>query len=190
MSKDSSLKKEFKPSEVQRMRNLITGKSGDRTQIQAGYEKSQNQKKEGDTWEENGKTWTIKDGIKQNITKFDTLKKMVVLPILCPKCKKLMKINDLNKKMYSIHSMCFDCVIEYEDALKRVGQWEEYAETIYKNNRETYIEDVEKALEAWYNENESYISEQGDVQSWVGGNKKDMYDQIKAQLNKIKSEQQ
>ena len=37
---ESTLKKEFSKRDVQRMRNLITGKSGDRTQIQAGYEKN------------------------------------------------------------------------------------------------------------------------------------------------------
>ena len=37
--KESTLKKEFSKRDVQRMRNLITNKSGDRTQIQAGYEK-------------------------------------------------------------------------------------------------------------------------------------------------------
>jgi hypothetical protein len=32
------LKKEFNPRDVQRMRNIITGQTGDRTQIQTGYE--------------------------------------------------------------------------------------------------------------------------------------------------------
>ena len=34
---ESTLKKEFSKRDVQRMRNLITGKSGDRTQVQAGW---------------------------------------------------------------------------------------------------------------------------------------------------------
>ncbi len=32
--KESTLKKEFSKKDVQRMRNIITGKTGDRTQIQ------------------------------------------------------------------------------------------------------------------------------------------------------------
>jgi len=36
---ESTLKKEFSKRDVQIMCNLITGKSGDKTQIQAGYEK-------------------------------------------------------------------------------------------------------------------------------------------------------
>ena len=39
MAKETNLKKEFSKRDVQRARNLITGKSGDKTQIQTGYEK-------------------------------------------------------------------------------------------------------------------------------------------------------
>ena len=106
--KENNLKKEFTKRDVQRMRNLITGKTGDRTQVQTGYEKNTEDHKEGDVWEENGKQWTIKNGVKQTVTKLDKFKKLVVLPICCPKCKKHMKVNDLNKKMYSIHGNCFD----------------------------------------------------------------------------------
>ena len=37
---ENTLKREFNPRDVQRMRNLITGKTGDRTQIQSGWEKN------------------------------------------------------------------------------------------------------------------------------------------------------
>ena len=40
MAKESNLKKEFAPKDVQRMRNLLTGKAGEKTGIQSGYEKS------------------------------------------------------------------------------------------------------------------------------------------------------
>lgn len=186
---DSNLKKEFNKRDVQRMRNLITGKSGDKTQIQTGWEKSESKKTEGQVWEENGKTWTIKNGIKQNVTKLDHIKNMVYMPLCCPKCNKVMKTNEFNKKMYRIHGFCFDCTIQYEQQLKAEGKFEDYEKNIQKNNQQTYLEDVEKALEAWVNETDSYLSEQGEVQSWVGGDKKKIYDQIKAQLDKIKSEQ-
>ena len=74
------LKKEFNPRDVQRMRNIITGQTGDRTQIQMGWERNQEAHKEGDIWEENGKKWTIKKGIKQSVTKLDEIKRLVVLP--------------------------------------------------------------------------------------------------------------
>ncbi len=188
MKEQSSLKKEFNKKDVQRMRNIITGNSGDRTQVLSGYQKQNVDRKEGDVWEENGKQWTIKDGIKQTVTAMDKFKKLVVMPICCPKCNKPMKLNDLNKKMYSIHTMCFNCVIEMEQQLKLTNQFEEYGKQILKNNHETYLKDVEAALEAWYNENESYVTEAGDVEVWKGGNKKDVYEQVKKQLDKIKEE--
>lgn len=186
MKEQSSLKKEFSKSDVQRMRNIITGKTGDRTQVQAGYEKNTADHKEGDVWEENGRQWTIQNGIKQTVTKLDRFKKLIVLPICCPKCNKSMKANDINKKMYSIHGTCLDCVVEMETKLKLENKYEDYTKSILNKNHDTYLEDVEKAMEAWYNENESYVTEAGDVEVWKGGNKKVIYNQLKEQLQKIK----
>ena len=63
------LKKEFKKHDVERLRNLIKGKSSSRTSQGVGYTKSSSEDhEEGDVWEENGRTWTIKDGITENIT--------------------------------------------------------------------------------------------------------------------------
>ena len=70
---ENNLKKEFAPRDVQRMRNIITGDTGARTQIQTGYEKKDEVHKEGDVWIEDGKKWTIKNGIKQTVTKLDEL---------------------------------------------------------------------------------------------------------------------
>ena len=57
------LKKEFKKNDVERLRNLIKGKSNSRTSQGVGYTKSLSEDHlEGDTWEENGRSWTIKDG--------------------------------------------------------------------------------------------------------------------------------
>ena len=39
------------------------------------YVKKQEDHKEGDVWEENGKQWTIKNGIKMTISKLDLVKK-------------------------------------------------------------------------------------------------------------------
>ena len=86
---ENNLKKEFSRRDVQRMRNIITGNAGDRTQIQTGYEKKDQVHKEGDVWQQDGKTWTIKNGIKQTVTKLDAIKKMVLMPFACPECVRL-----------------------------------------------------------------------------------------------------
>ena len=53
---ENNLKKEFSKRDVQRMRNIITGKTGDKTQIQTGYEVGKDDHKEGDVWIENDRT--------------------------------------------------------------------------------------------------------------------------------------
>jgi len=88
---ENILNKQFKEKDINRLRNLITKKYGDKTGIQIGYTKSTQYHEEGDIWEENGKKWTIKDGIKQNITKLDKAKKAYLTPLFCPSCNKLMK---------------------------------------------------------------------------------------------------
>ena len=80
------LKKEFKRKDVDRMRNLIMDKANSSSEIQIGYSKQKKEYKEGDIWNEGRKTWTIKNGIKQTVSKLDKLKKEVFMPLSCPKC--------------------------------------------------------------------------------------------------------
>ena len=185
--KESTLKKEFKKSDVQRMRNLITGKSGDRTQIIGGWENKKNEHKEGDTWEENGKVWTIKNNIKQSITKLDKFKYLVHLPLCCPNCKKSMKDNDLNKKMFSIHKMCLDCVVDMESKIKLEDKWDEYAKNVMNANKNASLEEFEQAVESWMLDKDTFVSEAGDIESWSGGDKAKMYDEVKKKIEELKN---
>ena len=184
--KESTLKKEFKKSEVQRMRNIITGNTGDRTQVLAGWEATIEEHKEGDTWEEDGKKWTIKNGIKQSITKLDKFKHLVSLPLTCPSCKKPMKANELNKKMYSVHKVCLNCVVDMESKLKLEGKYEQYEKNILNMNKNASLEEFEQALDSWLEEKDTFVTEQGDIESWQGGDKTKMYEEIKANLDKLK----
>ena len=187
LPKESTLKKEFSKRDVQRMRNLITGKSGDRTQVQAGYERKHQDYKEGDVWEEDGKRWTIKNGVKQSITKLDKFKHLINLPLTCPSCKKPMKADDITKKMYSIHKMCLGCVVEMETKLKAEGKFEDYEKNILKSNRIASLEDFEKALDSWLEETDTFVSEQGDIENWSGGDKTKAYEEIKKKIQEWKN---
>ena len=164
------LKKEFKRKDVNRARNLIMGNSGDSTGTQIGYNKKDEDHKEGDVWKEGRKTWTIKNGIKQTISKLDKIKKEVFMPLSCPKCSKIMK-NRLDKPNYKIHKMCFDCVIEFEGRLKhKKGRYEKYIKELKAKNSLDMVDDLESYLLSAVNEtNEGYVSEQGEVERWVGG---------------------
>jgi len=167
---ESKLQREFKGRDVQRMRNIITKDYNAKTTTQVGYTKAQVEHKEGDVWEEGGKNWTLKNGIKQTVTRFDKLKESIMLPLACPSCGKALKNDTLNKKMWPIHSMCFDCVITMETELKRTGKYEEYVRNITNRGIKTYIKDLEDALlEIALESNESFVTEQGDIEKW-GGN--------------------
>ena len=187
MKEQSSLKKEFSKRDVQRMRNLITGKSGEKTAVLSGWEQKSEDHREGDTWQDaDGRTWTIKNGIKQSVTKMDRLKHLAIMPISCPVCKKHMRADDINKKMYAIHRRCFDCVIEMEDKIKREGKWEEYTKNIMNANKNASLEDFERAVEAWMLEQDTFVSETGEVESWQGGDKKKVYGEIMEKLAELK----
>ena len=166
---DSVLKKQFGEKDVQRARNLIQGKVGSKTGEGIGYRKKQEFYEEGDVWEVDGRKWTIKDGIKQNITKLDKAKKSHVVPLFCPKCKKVMN-KGMDPSYYQAVSQCFSCFKKFETNLKATGLWDEW-------NKKTINGDID-AFITWYKDwiidslntsTNSYITEQGDVERWRGG---------------------
>lgn len=185
---DSNLKKEFAQRDVQRMRNIITGNTGDRTQIQTGWELNKGDHKEGDVWEENGKKWTIKNGIKQTVTKLDEIKKLVIQPLTCPNCGQLMKVHEIEKKMWAIHKKCFDCVLKAETKLKAEGKWDEYQAEMMNQNKNAELDDLEKALDEWIVDKDTFVSESGEVETWGGGDKKAIYQQVKERIAELKKQ--
>ncbi len=187
---ESQLKREFNQRDVQRMRNIITKDYSAKTTTQIGYTKIQAERKEGDVWEEGGKQWTLKNGIKQTVTRFDDLKKVITLPLACPKCGNAMKTTTLNKKMWPIHKMCFDCVITMETELKRTGQYEAYVRDLTTRGIKTYVKDLEDALLeiALMDSNEGFVTEAGDIEKWTGKgiDTKKMTEDLQEYIQKIK----
>ena len=174
--KVQGLKKEFNRKDVERARNLIQGKANDSSEMQIGYRKKQVEYKEGDIWVENKKTWTIKNGIKQTISKLDKIKKEVFMPLCCPKCSRVMK-KQLDKPNYNIHKKCFDCVIDFEATLHHnPGDYEDYIEKLKIKNTLDMLDKTESyLLDVVNSSNNEYISEQGEVERWVGGVDKEKY---------------
>lgn len=183
---ESYLKKEFKEKDVQRVRNIVTKKYGDKTSTQIGYTQRVEQHTEGDIWEEKGKTWTIKDGLKQTVTKLDKAKKELMMPLLCPECNKVMK-SRLDKKMYPIRKKCFECVISYETELKLKGEYEAYAKNIVVNNFKTYLDEARTYIKEYMeSSDETFMAENGDVEHWEGGeNKKELGKKWLEDLDKV-----
>lgn len=165
---ENVLKREFHKKDVERLRNLITKKSGNSTVVGVGYEKKEEIHKEGDKWQEDGRTWTIKNSIKQNITKLDRAKEAHLLPLFCPKCGKVMK-NRNDPDFYKIHRMCFECVVVMEQQLKREGKWEEYETKIHNDEIDNRIREFKIWIEEKSNEsNDAFFSESGELEKWNG----------------------
>jgi len=167
---DNLLKKEFKTRDVQRMRNIISKKAGDKTGVQVGYTADYVERKEGDVWEKRGKKWTIKNGIKQTVTRFDAIKKQIFTPITCPNCNKPMTKGHFDKYMFKIHQKCSDCVIDYETKLKVRGEYKEYERNMIRQGIAYHIKEMEAVLlELLMSQSgEQYVTEAGDIEEWKG----------------------
>lgn len=170
---DTLLKKEFNRRDVERIRNLVKKDFSSGTKIGIGYEHKTVDYKEGDVWEQDGKTWTIKDGLRQSITKLDSAKKALQIPLACPKCGGPMK-HHLAKKMYKIHGFCFDpCTVEYEANLRKLGLYEQYEKRMVQGNMRAFTVDIEEWLKDHIQTSNTFVTEQGDVEDWRSNTDRD-----------------
>jgi len=163
------LKKEFKRKDVERVRNLIKGNTDSSSETQIGYKKKTIERKEGDIWTENKKTWTIKNGIKQTISKLDAVKKEIFMPLCCPECGNVMK-KRLDKPNYRVHKKCHDCIISFENKLRYTGKYKNYIKELENKNSLNIVDEVESyLLDAINTSNSEFISENGVIERWKGG---------------------
>jgi len=73
----------------------------------------------------------------------------------------------LAKKMYKIHGFCFDpCTVEYEADLRKAGLYEQYEKRMMNGNIAGFIQDVENWVVESINQNETFVTEQGDIEDW------------------------
>lgn len=105
-------------------------------------------RKEGDVWEDvNGRKWTIKNGIRQTVTKLDDAK----TPWWCPRCSKPLN-HRFDIKFWRIRGHCMDCVIKDETEIRKQGKWEEYERKIMLRNYIAEVEDKIAQLQAYHDE--------------------------------------
>ena len=127
-----------------------------------------------------GREWTIKDGLKQNITKLDKAKSLA-MPMFCPSCNNIMN-HAHDKIFWATKRYCRNCQIDFETNLKIEGQSQDISKNAYTQYEISVInEGIEKTKQgykAWVEEmlntnNTSFVTEAGDVENWKGGvNKK------------------
>lgn len=164
---------------IKRIKNILNGKYEDGTKSIVGYTKKQEEHKEGDIWFENEKYWTIKNGIRQNITKLDDIRNSINLPYVCPHCGKSMKTR-LDKKFWQLKGRCFNCIVE-EDTLKIInGTFIEYSKQEISKNVISYKKDLVDQIQTYIDSigSKHFITERGDIEEWVGEFDKEKSQQI------------
>lgn len=165
---DSLLKKEFRESDLQRIRNLISGQYGKSTQNIVGFEAKEERHVEGDIWTDmSGKTWTIQNGLRRSISKLQKARELVRLPLVCPKCGKALN-TALDKKMYPLHGMCFDCVLKMEEDLRKAGLYDAYEKQLMSGNIENFVQELKDRIQHISDMKIEYSSDQGELEDWGG----------------------
>ena len=124
---------------------MVSGKYRERVSI--GYEgKTTNQRKEGEEWTDaRGRSWTIKDGKRKQITKvpprgFDKCNGWEESD-----CDKLI-LKTLDQETYNRMGRCRVCQLEFEADLHRKGKWNEWVAEMEKKRWESIVAEYEQEM--------------------------------------------
>ena len=147
--------------------------------------KSYQEHAEGDVWEESGKKWTIKNGIKKTVTKMDAFRKQVITPIACPHCGMKMQ-SQVHKWAWNTHKMCFNCVVDMEHEITKAGRLEEYQNALFKANMESFYGDLEQFVSEFAKEKTTVFTEDGLRENWVDNSGKAIEEVGKKELEALK----
>tara|TARA_B100000780_G_scaffold259087_1_gene209870 strand:+ start:160 stop:717 length:558 start_codon:yes stop_codon:yes gene_type:complete len=175
------MKKSISESKVKRMRNIVNKDYTKSVNTQVGYKTSE-RKVEGDTWEENGKTWTIKNGITQSISKMQSVRDLVKMPLTCPGCKNIMK-GQFDNYHWKVDKMCLKCYTSEQTALRISGGYELKTKELFKKYKTAQLEDLVEEFNEWLETNYTFVTENGTVEDWAGGlNKSELKSKFKKEL--------
>lgn len=156
-----------------RIKNILSGDITNSTGVTVGYRKKYIERKEGDKWEEDGKTWTIQNGVKQTISVLSDMKNELLMPMFCPKCENIMN-KQKDKTVWRQFGFCLDCLVEEDTKQKIAGTFEEKEKQIVETNIQSWKDEMIVALKEFLDVADSnyYVTEAGDVEDWsMEGNK-------------------
>lgn len=122
--------------------------------------------KEGDVWQEGNKTWTIRNGVKRTVSKMESFRKQIIVPIACPKCSMKMQ-SPVHKWAWNTYKMCFNCVVDMEHEITKAGKLEEYTKALDKANMESFYGDLEQFIKEFSQEKTHVVTEDGVKENWV-----------------------
>lgn len=141
---------------------------------------------EGDVWEERGRLWTIKDGIKRTVSKMEEARKDILVPLACPKCGSAMK-GHLDKQFWAISKSCFNCLVDIEHEIRKAGKWEEYEKKKVLANANGLMKDLQSFFEEFSKESitKAHVTEDGIIEKWKDdGMVKNIGDEVVSELTK------
>ena len=132
-------------SNIKKIQDMVTGKYKERVSI--GYEgKTTNQRKEGEEWTDaRGRSWTIKDGKRKQITKvpprgFDKCNGWEGSD-----CNKLI-LKTIDQQTYNRMGRCRVCQLEFEADLHRKGEWQAWVTEMEKKRWESMLTEYEQEM--------------------------------------------
>lgn len=100
------------------------------------------ERREGERWEEDGKMWEMKGGVRQTVTKTADAR----MPWWCPKCSKSMS-HKLDRKFYYLRGWCFNCNVAVENEMRLAGTWDAYEKSLLRANEKAFLRDkIEERL--------------------------------------------
>ena len=146
----------------------------------------------GERWiDENGKEWEQREGYKISVTKALDLLAEHRMPECCPKCSVPMTKKNLDERMWRIHSMCFDCVIDMEHQLRIEGKYSEYERQKVRENAMAWLvqaeKDVDDLVEAY--KIASFVNQDGSVEKWAGGlSPEEFKEKVQTEFEKFKTD--
>jgi hypothetical protein len=96
--------------------------------------------------------------------------------------------NKNDKLFYIQYKRCFNCQIDFETDIRKQGLWEEYEKNIINSDLDNLIEDYSVWMDEVINSsNESFITENGDVERWVGSSKKKLLESKEETIKYLQS---
>ena len=183
---------------IRAITQMLSGTHRSQNKTTVGYQSKEEDRNIGDKWiDNNGIQWEQKDGYKVSSAKaleavmaaFKALK----MPSTCPKCNNEMKNNQYNKKMWSVHKMCFDCVIDMEHEHRINGTYEQYEKDLMRKNIEAWLRDAKAEMGAIKEllTKAEFVNSDGTVEKWDSpwkGKEQELEELLERDFQKVKAQ--
>jgi hypothetical protein len=148
----------------------------------------------GEIWtDKEGKEWK-QVGINTKVrtdTMFDKLRKELRTAQNCPKevctCD---PTKFLDKRMLAMKGMCFDCVQDHEEQLKKDGKYEDYEKVTMLKNERSFLQEAKLRMNdsrEYLDKNPEFMNEDGSYEMWDLPNKKKLIKDLDRDLEELET---